>query len=206
MEMGIILKTKDKDGKISAFKSESGHVLLETGWCTTGAFVEAAQWSECPKEALPDPDHHAMLVIYPDGHGAMLSGREWNRAVERHNERKAAKLKRLKEALLDKSLREFAERMADMASKPDDDAKTGAKSVLDEGERRYLGAVLAPMRGQVSFIAKRYVGGLEVEGRWHQIVVAFKDGHLLEMPRFPLGSMYKGMRIFVNYTPEELGI
>ena len=76
------------------------------------------------------------------------------------------------------------------------------KDVLDETERKYLKAVLRPFRNRVVRVVKIK---LEVCSDCY-LRVELKNGDHLSFPSFPEGTMYNGMKLYREYTLEELGI
>ena len=102
----------------------------------------------------------------------------------------------------DKSIKETTNR----SSRPLKSTKKG-KNVLDEGERKYLEAVLAPFKNRVKSIVKRNVfrmtKGSDVS-EW--ITVNLEGGDCIVLPYFERGKMYKGMDDRREYSPKELGL
>lgn len=77
--------------------------------------------------------------------------------------------------------------------------------ILTDAERRYLAAVIRPFR--VVFVRKDYH-----TGNYEQIIIRVKsiaagsDIADIPLPFFKGGEMYKGMKMYKEYTPEELGL
>lgn len=77
--------------------------------------------------------------------------------------------------------------------------------ILDEVEREYLSAVCRPYK--VLHIRKRNTGNKERQ--WLDICtdnVLWKDYDDIHLPYFKANTMYKGMELGKEYTPQELGI
>lgn len=153
-------------------------------------------------------------------------GAQANVIIAKHNER-------VSKAETDCALRKALERLLSQASecegnrkkaqkaneKPKDDktikettnrsvrhlksTKKG-KSVLDEWERKYLEAVLAPFKNRVTSIAKKRIGCCP-DSEYIKIEVG-DSGDSIVMPYFGKGTMYKGMNVNREYTAEELGL
>lgn len=75
------------------------------------------------------------------------------------------------------------------------------KPILDNVEREYLSAVIKPFRGKVSYISKH--GNSEL---MEFIYIKLSDGDAADFPNFEANTMYRGMELDKNYTPEELGL
>ena len=79
--------------------------------------------------------------------------------------------------------------------------------ILDDAERRYLSAVIRPLRDKVLSIKKS--SGLYASQYFDEISVYYESfGHDLcfDLPPFEKGTMYKGMEPGHKYTLEELGL
>lgn len=74
------------------------------------------------------------------------------------------------------------------------------KDVLDETERKYLKAVLSPFRNRDVRVIKARRGSFDY------LIIGFGDEDDIEFPDFPRETMYNGMRLYHEYTLEELGI
>lgn len=72
-------------------------------------------------------------------------------------------------------------------------------SPLDNGERKYIKAVIKPFRDKVRYIIKHNDGSEEY------ITIDVGDGSLI-YPNFAKGTMYKGMELDKLYSPDELGL
>lgn len=81
------------------------------------------------------------------------------------------------------------------------------EQILDDVERRYLAAVIKPFRNRVVFIRKDYISE-----NYEQIIIRVKsitassDIADIPLPFFKAGEMYKSMKMYKEYTPEELGL
>lgn len=71
--------------------------------------------------------------------------------------------------------------------------------VLDEEERKYLGAVIAPFRSKVNFVEK-------IQYQRKEFIEIGLGSESMSLPFFPEGKMYKGMCPGRAYTLEELGL
>lgn len=76
------------------------------------------------------------------------------------------------------------------------------EQVLDDVEKEYLSAVIKPFRSRVKYIVK-IISCDEFE---QCIEIAFYNGYCTYLPYFKANTMYKGMELDKNYTPEELGL
>lgn len=78
------------------------------------------------------------------------------------------------------------------------------ESVLDETEKEYLSAVIKPFKDRVIKIVKVR------DTSWREnIEIHVKQGndfHIVNLPKFGEGEMYKGMEAFHSYSLEELGL
>lgn len=72
--------------------------------------------------------------------------------------------------------------------------------ILDDGERKYLSAVIKPFKGDVDYICKR----LNHCGYYIAIVSNVSD--VMKLPYFPNNEMYKGMELNRRYKLKELGL
>ena len=81
------------------------------------------------------------------------------------------------------------------------------KPVLDEKEREYLSHLIKPFRKNVQSISKMQHG---CKGNEYFIKITFLSDHSIEhicLPCFNVNSgMYAGMKPFVKYSLEELGL
>ena len=75
--------------------------------------------------------------------------------------------------------------------------------ILDEGEKKYLRAVINPFRNRTEVIAKLLDCG---EKREYIAVGCNTIQDSFALPRFEKGTMYKGMELNKEYTLEELGL
>lgn len=80
--------------------------------------------------------------------------------------------------------------------------KEHKETILDAKEREYLSAVIKPFRDRVKSISKHE----SLEKEW--VTITMEKGRLddFDLPRFPKGTMYKGMEVDKEYTLEELGL
>lgn len=77
--------------------------------------------------------------------------------------------------------------------------------ILDEVEREYLSAVIKPFRDKVKFIKLPSYDCLNLI---YTCIRMYDNcgNEIVRLPNFKIGTMYKGMKINKNYTPEELGL
>lgn len=74
-------------------------------------------------------------------------------------------------------------------------------NILTEKEKAYLSAVIKPFRKDVRSITKQENN----EGyEWLRIIV--EDNKPLVLPGFEKETMYKGMKVYEEYTLEDLGL
>lgn len=80
--------------------------------------------------------------------------------------------------------------------------------ILDDVEKRYLKGVIRPFRNRIVFVRKDYHNGSI--GACEQIVIRVESVASsiadIPLPFFKAGEMYKGMKMYKEYTPEELGL
>ena len=76
-------------------------------------------------------------------------------------------------------------------------------NILTDKEKAYLSAVIKPFREDVECIEK--VECYLSENEFIHISIK-KDNDYLELPKFEKGAMYKGMKVYKEYTLEELGL
>ena len=76
------------------------------------------------------------------------------------------------------------------------------KQILNAAERKYLTAVIAPFRSDVTSIGKYRALNSTVE----YIKINMLGNNGASLPFYEGGTMYKGMKAFKNYTLEELGL
>lgn len=84
------------------------------------------------------------------------------------------------------------------------------EQILDKVERQYLSSVIKPFKKRAVFVRKDCHKGLD-GGRYEQIVIRVKSAMPdsfadIELPFFKEGAMYKGMKIYKEYTMKELGL
>lgn len=73
--------------------------------------------------------------------------------------------------------------------------------ILDEGERKYLSDVIRPFRNKIDTISK-----FNTFDDRQYIYIGMKDRRWSNLPCFPKGTMYKGMKDGRHYSLEELGL
>jgi hypothetical protein len=79
---------------------------------------------------------------------------------------------------------------------------------LDNIEKRYIKDFVRPFRDDIRYIIKISAPLYTLQPKEQIKVVYYKNGKKGEilLPPFPEKSMYKGMKLFKEYTLEELGI
>ena len=82
--------------------------------------------------------------------------------------------------------------------------------ILDDIEKKYLRGIINPFKKRAVFVRKDCHKGLD-GGRYEQIVIRVKSAMPnsfadIELPFFKEGTMYKGMKIYKEYTMKELGL
>lgn len=75
-----------------------------------------------------------------------------------------------------------------------------AKEILDETEKEYLNNVIKPFREKVTSIQK---DGNRLK---EYIKICIKNDANIGLPDFETDTMYKGMKIYKQYTLSELGL
>lgn len=136
-------------------------------------------------------------LTYPNGKEAKFLGYELNEIISKHNSRIARKdLNSNEKQSDDKSIKKTDNRSARPLKTP----KKG-NGVLDEGERKYLEAVLRPFKNEIEWVAKKE---RRVAKKEFIIVQLFREWFTL--PCFEKGTMYEGMVRDCGYSPKELGL
>ena len=74
--------------------------------------------------------------------------------------------------------------------------------ILDKVEREYLKAVIRPFRNKIDTISKFQTW----DDISQYIYIGMKDRRWSNLPCFPKGTMYKGMKAGKHYTLKELGL
>lgn len=79
---------------------------------------------------------------------------------------------------------------------------------LDNIEKRYIKDFIRPFRDDIQFIKKVSTPLYTLQPKEQIKIVYYKNGKTGEilLPPFPEKSMYKGMKLYKEYTLEELGI
>lgn len=79
-------------------------------------------------------------------------------------------------------------------------------AILDEIEREYLKAVLAPWLNKCKVRIKKYNNWNDTN-EWLEVNIYFKGSiNTFIFPTFPTKTMYVGMENDREYTPKELGL
>ena len=73
--------------------------------------------------------------------------------------------------------------------------------ILDDVEKAYLSAVIKPFRDRVKYITK-YIYPAKEE----YLLIVIYNGERMSFPTFKKETMYKGMKVYEEYTLEELGL
>ena len=81
-----------------------------------------------------------------------------------------------------------------------------SRPVLDKTEEKYLSAVIKPFRDRIRCIIKSKNFPDEYLRIHLNSYDDRKDGDIIYLPRFEVGTMYKGMQVNKKYTLEELGL
>lgn len=81
-------------------------------------------------------------------------------------------------------------------------AKPYKEPILDKVEREYLKAVIRPFRNKIDTISKFQTW----DDSSQYIYIGMKDRRWSNLPCFPKGTMYKGMKAGKHYTLKELGL
>ena len=81
-----------------------------------------------------------------------------------------------------------------------------SKPILTESEKEYLSAVIKPFRDRITHIFKFELTGYEGIGIDLKFPKVEKDDDAMTLPSFEIGTMYKGMELYKDYTLEELGL
>ena len=74
-------------------------------------------------------------------------------------------------------------------------------AILDDVEKAYLSAVIKPFRDRVKYITK-YIYPAKEE----YLLIVMYNGERMSFPTFKKETMYKGMKVYEEYTLEELGL
>lgn len=88
------------------------------------------------------------------------------------------------------------------------------KPVLDKGEKMYLEEALRPFKDLIKSVRKEPQYDGQFDDTYERLVVHFKSlnddnrysGWYMLPPKFEPGCVYKGMKIYKDYTIEELGL
>lgn len=82
-----------------------------------------------------------------------------------------------------------------------------SKPILTEKEKEYLSAVIKPFRDRILHIYKFELSGYEGIGIDLKFPKVEKnENDAMTLPSFEIGTMYKGMELYKDYTLEELGL
>lgn len=74
-------------------------------------------------------------------------------------------------------------------------------NILEEKEKEYLAAVIKPFRDRVKYITK-YIYSEKEE----YLLIVMYNGERMSFPTFKKETMYKGMKVYEEYTLEDLGL
>lgn len=74
-------------------------------------------------------------------------------------------------------------------------------NILTEKEKAYLSAVIKPFRDRVKYITK-YIYSAKEE----YLLIVMYNGERMSFPTFKKETMYKGMKVYEEYTLEDLGL
>ena len=82
-----------------------------------------------------------------------------------------------------------------------------SKPILTESEKEYLSAVIKPFRDRIIHIYKFELSGYEGIGIDLKFPKVEKnEDDAMTLPSFEIGTIYKGMELYKDYTLEELGL
>ena len=82
-----------------------------------------------------------------------------------------------------------------------------SKPILTEKEKEYLSSVIKPFRDRIIHIYKFELSGYEGIGIDLKFPKVEKnENDAMTLPSFEIGTMYKGMELYKDYTLEELGL
>lgn len=82
-----------------------------------------------------------------------------------------------------------------------------SKPILTESEKEYLSAVIKPFMDRIIHIYKFELSGYEGIGIDLKFPKVEKnEDDAMTLPSFEIGTMYKGMELYKDYTLEELGL
>lgn len=73
--------------------------------------------------------------------------------------------------------------------------------ILEEKEKEYLAAVIKPFRDRVKYITKNIYPAKE-----EYLLIVMYNGERMSFPTFKKETMYKGMKVYQEYTLEDLGL
>lgn len=73
--------------------------------------------------------------------------------------------------------------------------------ILDDVEKAYLSAVIKPFRKNIKYITK-YIYPAKEE----YLLIVMYNGERMSFPTFKKETMYKGMKVYEEYTLEDLGL
>ena len=73
--------------------------------------------------------------------------------------------------------------------------------ILTDEEKAYLSAVIKPFRDRVKYITK-YIYPAKEE----YLLIVMCNGERMSFPTFKKETMYKGMKVYEEYTLEDLGL
>lgn len=78
-------------------------------------------------------------------------------------------------------------------------------TILDDTEKRYLSKIIKPFKDRVRYIRKTQCGGV---GYYIQIMFIEIDAtpNFIDLPTFKGNTMYKNMKLDIQYTLDELDI
>ena len=83
------------------------------------------------------------------------------------------------------------------------------QEILDTKEKKYLSAVIKPIRKEVDYIAicdSLWFDEKKHAHIWCHLSIGLKHSASLDFPAFKIGKMYKGMEKDRHYSLEELGL
>lgn len=80
------------------------------------------------------------------------------------------------------------------------------KDILDSEEKEYLSNVIKPFKHKVKRIRKREICDDEDNQIKEYIAIYIKNDNPINLPNFKKDTMYRNMKLYKEYTLEELGL
>lgn len=80
------------------------------------------------------------------------------------------------------------------------------KDILDSKEKEYLSNVIKPFKHKVKGIRKSEICDDEDNQIKEYIAIHIKNDNPINLPNFKKNTMYRNMKLYEEYTLEELGL